>query len=55
MPGGRLLGAETQWNMSNLWFKKWLQSLRNSASGRLREAVAVRVLTVFGIPTNEQK
>ena len=55
MPDSRLLGAETQWNMSNLWFKKWLQSLRNSASGRLREVVAVRVLTVFGIPTNEQK
>ena len=55
MPGGRSLGAETQRNMSNLWFKKWSQSLRNSASGRLREVVGVRVLTVFGIPTNKQK
>ena len=55
MPGGRLLGAETQRNMSNLWFKKWSQSLRNSASGRLPEVVAVRVLTVFGIATNKQK
>ena len=54
MPGGRLLGAETQRNMSNLWFKKWSQSLRNSASGRLREVVAVRVLTVFGIATTNK-
>ena len=27
--------------MSNFWFKKWSQSLRNSASGRLRERLHV--------------
>ena len=51
VPGGRLLGAETQMNMSNLWFKKWSRT----GGGRIREVVAVRVLTVFGIPTNEQE
>ena len=85
MPGGRLLGAETQRNIicRISGFKKWSQSLRNSASGRwreylhvhfirvrskmvickvvaysrwsVREVVAMRVLTVFGIPINEQK
>ena len=44
MPGGRLLGAETQRTMSSLWFKKWSQSLRNLASGHFRECLHVHFI-----------
>ena len=44
MSGGRLLGAETQRIMSNCWFKKWSQSLTNSASGSLRECLHVHLV-----------
>ena len=85
MPGGRLLGAETQRDIicriSGLksgrsrgeiqlvvacesvymyilldWEAKRLSAKWSlTGGGRLREVVAMRVLTVFGIPTNEQK
>ena len=44
MPGGRLLGAETQRTMSSLWFKERSQSLRHSASGHLREFLHVHFI-----------
>ena len=84
MPGGRLLGAETQRNImcriSSLksdsrgeiqlvvacesvymyilldWEAKRLSAKWSlTGGGRLREVVAMRVLTVFEIPINEQK
>ena len=85
MPGGRLLGAETQRNIicriSGLksgssrgeiqlavacesvykyillvWEAKRLSAKwSRTGGGRLREVVAMRVLTVFEIPINEQK
>ena len=84
MPGGRLLGAETQRNImcriSSLksgsrgeiqlvvacesvymyilldWeAKRFSAKWSLTGGGRLREVVAMRVLTVFEIPINEQK